>query len=292
MRTPGYDVQLCTNCGGMQGPGLVSKSLMPPPLREDQLAAGMRGPGGKIDFGVTASDFLIRAYNGTLDYKNEGPYKNLRLIAKIEDVFYVAVAVKKETGITDLAQIREKRLPVRIVCMESPITEVILDYYGIRRGDLESWGGSMGNVMAERDNAIFDVIISDLASPANNPESDYWTYFTYHYDLDFIDLSEDLLDRIVNEVPGTEKVTAKWGLLRGIKAPLLTVARSGESVFGRDDMPEQAAYDMAKAIDMNREDLKWYIRPYSIDPRTVWKNGNVPLHPGAERYYREMGYIN
>jgi TRAP-type uncharacterized transport system substrate-binding protein len=146
--------------------------------------------------------------------------------------------------------------------------------------------------MAEKDNAIFDVIISDLATPASNPESDYWTYFTYHYSLDFIDLPEDLLDSIVKTVPGTEKVTARWGLLRGVVAPFLTIGRSGESVFGRDDMPEQAAYDMARAIDMNRQNLKWYIRPYSYDTRTVWKNGEVPLHPGAARYYTEMGYIS
>jgi len=25
------------------------------------------------------------------------------------------------------------------------------------------------------------------------------------------------------------------------------------------------------------------------DPKTVWYNFGVPLHPGAERYYREVG---
>jgi TRAP-type uncharacterized transport system substrate-binding protein len=292
MKLAGYDVQLCRNCGQMLGPGLVSRSLMPPSLREEHLAAGMVSPGGRIDFGVTASDFLIRAYHGIFEYRSEGPYKNLRLIAKIEDPFYVAIAAREETGITDLSQIREKRLAVRVACMDSPITQVILAYYGITQKDLESWGGSMGNIMEEKDDALFDVIISDLATPANNPESDYWTYFTYNYKLVFISLPEDLINEVVRQIPGTEKVIARWGLLRGIKAPFLTIGRSGESVFARDDMPVQAAYDMARAIDMNRQNLKWFIRPYSYDPRTVWENGDVPLHPGAERYYRDMGYIN
>jgi uncharacterized protein len=287
-----YEVQLCLNCGGMLGPGLVSKSLMPPLLNEKNLAMGMTSPGGKIDFGVTASDFLIRAYQGEFEYKSEGPYKNLRLIAKIEDPLYVVVAAKAETGITDLRQIRDNHLSVRIVCMNSPITQIILEYYGIQREELESWGGTMGDVMKEKDTAVFDVIISDLATPANNPESDYWTYYTYHYNLNFIELPEDLLNKIVSKVKGSEKVIVKWGFLRGITKPFNSVGRSGESVFAREDTPEQAAYDLAKAIDLNRGKLKWYIRPYSYDPRTVWKNGDVPLHPGAERYYREMGYIN
>jgi hypothetical protein len=87
------------------------------------------------------------------------------------------------------------------------------------------------------------------------------------------------------------RVTAKWGLLRGVDRAIPTVARSGEAVFGRDDMPEQAAYDVAKAIDQHRDALKWYIRPYSYDSRTVWANFDVPIHPGAARYYREMGYM-
>jgi hypothetical protein len=90
---------------------------------------------------------------------------------------------------------------------------------------------------------------------------------------------------------GVDRVVAKWGLLRGVDRPISTVVRSGHVVFARSDMPEQVAYDAAKAIDDHRDALKWYIRPYSYDPRTVWADLDVPLHPGAERFYREAGYL-
>jgi hypothetical protein len=90
---------------------------------------------------------------------------------------------------------------------------------------------------------------------------------------------------------GVTQVTVRWGLLRGVDRPITTVARSGHGVFVRADAPEQAAYDIAKAIDQHREALKWYIRPYSYDSRTVAQNGSVPLHPGAQRYYQEVGYL-
>lgn len=32
------------------------------------------------------------------------------------------------------------------------------------------------------------------------------------------------------------------------------------------------------------------MRTKLVDPKSVWKNFDVPLHPGAERYYRERGY--
>jgi TRAP-type uncharacterized transport system substrate-binding protein len=30
---------------------------------------------------------------------------------------------------------------------------------------------------------------------------------------------------------------------------------------------------------------------YPVDPYAMWKGLGAPLHPGAERYYREHGYM-
>jgi hypothetical protein len=88
-----------------------------------------------------------------------------------------------------------------------------------------------------------------------------------------------------------QRVTAPWGLLPGVDRPIATVGRSGEAIFGRADMPDQAAYDIARAVDRNHGWLKWLVRPYSYDTATVFQDLGVPLHPGAERYYRERGYL-
>ena len=76
-------------------------------------------------------------------------------------------------------------------------------------------------------------------------------------------------------------MSTKWGLLKGMDRSIRTVARSGEVIFARADTPDQAAYDVAKAVDQARGDLIYLIRRYSIDPRTVAENQGVPLHPGA-----------
>jgi len=57
-------------------------------------------------------------------------------------------------------------------------------------------------------------------------------------------------------------------------------------------MPDDFAYVTAKALDENRWKLKFLNRPYFYDSSTVWKGiGGVPLHPGAERFYRERAYV-
>lgn len=291
MAPDGYTILLCRNCNRDRSPRLVAKASLPPPLEPGDLSHGpiarYKAP---IDFGFTEASMLKWAYEGKFLYAKDGPYRNLRLIARIEDPFYLLVAVKHQLGIKSLAEIRARKLPLRIMTDNLPSTAPVLDYYGLDKKSVESWGGSIVSSWDAKKDTAFDVIVSSLATPANNPESKFWTQYAATYDLDFLDLPEDLLDGMVKNADMV-RATAHWGLIRGIERPIATVARSGEVLFARDDMPDDIAYAVAKAVDRARGELKWYIRPYSIDPRTVGDGKGVPLHPGAARYYREMGYL-
>jgi TRAP-type uncharacterized transport system substrate-binding protein len=55
-------------------------------------------------------------------------------------------------------------------------------------------------------------------------------------------------------------------------------------------MPDEFAYLFARALDEGRALLRQTHIPFSYDERTVGMDVAVPLHPGAEQYYREMGY--
>lgn len=58
------------------------------------------------------------------------------------------------------------------------------------------------------------------------------------------------------------------------------------------DVPDEVVYTILKIFDENIEQV------YQIDrtnryfiPEDGWKNVAVPLHPGAEKYYKEAGYM-
>jgi TRAP-type uncharacterized transport system substrate-binding protein len=84
---------------------------------------------------------------------------------------------------------------------------------------------------------------------------------------------------------------APVGLLRGLTRRIPTVARDGIVIYGRDDMPDRFAYDVAKALDEQKAALQWSDMPISYNEKIVWKNVDVPLHAGAAKYYRERGYM-
>lgn len=289
MKRYGYSVILCRNCNRTYGARLVSTHDYPPPLDEVNLEDGVNmRVNAQVDFGVTSSAMLSSAYKSGL--AGGGPYKNLRLIAKIEDPFYYLIAVKKESGIKDFARIKQQHMAVRIMGVDANMT-AILKYYGITADSIKAWGGKTGVTNEEAKKGEFDIIAGFLASPALNPESSIWTTLSQKYDLYFLELPEQLLKQLAEQNVDAELVTAHQNLLKGVNRRIKTLGRSGEAIFARDDTPAQAAYDLAKAIDENHGALKWFIRIYTYDPKTVWQNFGVPLHPGAEKYYREAGYL-
>jgi uncharacterized protein len=288
MKPFGYSVIICRNCNRWYGPRLVSEHDYPPPLDEINIKDGVTVRiNARVDFGVTSSAMLSSAYKGSAGKES---YRNLRLIAKLEDPFYFLVAVRKESGMKDFAQIKEHQQPVRIMGADGNMM-IILKYYGISPDDVKSWGGKMGVTLDDVLKGDFDIVAGFLASPALNPESSWWTTVSQKFELYFLELPEDLLKLIAQQNVDAEFVEVHHGLLRGVDRRIKTLGRSGETVFARDDTPEQAAYDLAKAIDENHGALKWFIRVYTYDQRTVWQNFGVPLHPGAEKYYREVGYL-
>jgi len=290
----GYDVQICYNCNAADAPRIVSEARTPPPYKPDpavpEILAPRNPPGlGAVDFGATAIHFLRNAYRGTGIYAKEKPKTNLRLIANIQDPSYVLVAAKAETGITDLAQIRQKRWPVRILLAGlGSDSWRILAHYGLSKEVIEAGGGHVGNTPEDREN--FDVAIGGGGVMTTAPEWRVWTEISQKFDLNFIQLPDDLLDELARE-GDAERGTIPVGLYRGVMQPVPTVVRSGTVIYGRADMPDDFAYLVAKAMDEQQQLLQWRHLNFSYNVHTVWKGFEVPLHPGAARYYKEMGYM-
>jgi uncharacterized protein len=289
----GYDVQICHNCNAAAAPVIVSEAELPPPYRKDPAVsvamAPPNAPGlGPVDFGATALQFLCSAYNGTGIYAKQKPMKNLRLIANIQSPWYLVVAAKAGTGITDLSKIRQQHWPVRILASPNDLmVKEILAYYGLSAESITAAGGYVGASAADLSN--FDVIIHG-GFMTTAPEFRILNQVSQKYDLNYLELPSPLLAKLAQE-PQIHRGTIPVGMLRGIERPIPTVVRDGTVVYTRADAPGYFAYDVARAMDEHQDLLQWTNQDFSYNVHNVWKACNVPLHPGAARYYRKVGYI-
>ena len=293
MQFSGYDVKICHNCNAAAAPVIVSEARVPPPYKVDPgVSVAMAPPNepglGPVDFGATAIQFLCSAYDGTGPYENHKPMTNLRLIANIDSRWYLIVAARADTGITDLSQVRQKHWPIRIFAPPNDrIVKAILAYYGLSVESIIAAGGYVGQAAADRSN--FDIVIhgGDLSTA---PEWNVWYEVSQKFDLNYIELADPLLATLAKE-PQIDRGTIPVGLLRGVERTIPTVVRNGTVIYSRADVPDSFAYDVAKAMDEHQDLLQWTNQNFFYDIHHVWKACDVPLHPGAASYYKSMGYF-
>ncbi len=292
MKPYGWDIQICYYCaGGPREARLVSKAAMATPRRNPS-PDDLPTPKGPLDFGVTGAEFLQWAYMGTNDFAEDPgtPQRQLRAIANIQEPTYYIVAVRADSGISNLSEIVEKKLPVRMVArtgIGGHITPTVMEYYGITKEKIESFGGSFATGFQRDEDQ--NVLIG-FGSMVNAPEYSGWHQASVKYDIKYLELAPDLREKLKRQFD-VKDGRIPLGLFRGVEKPIPTVVRNGTVVYGRTDTPDDFAYTLAKALDEHQELLNWTHMNWSYNWRTVWKTLDVPLHPGAEKYYREVGYM-
>jgi uncharacterized protein len=291
-----YDVQICYNCAVADAPRIVAGAKIPGPIEDVYKNFPMiprnqspPPPNAPVDFGVTNAQSVWYAYHGTHAYAGEGPRSNLRLLANIQSPSYLIVAVKSDLGITDLSQVKSKHWPVRILGGAGGEGGAVLAYYGLTKDTIESGGGHLGSGMVPDERKNFDIIVAG-GTLGNAPEYNVWYEISQKYDLTYLQLPDDLLDKLAKDYD-MQRGMIPDGLLRGIDHPIPTVVRTGTAIYGRSDMQDNFAYIVAKAMDEHQDLLQWSHLNFSYNQRTVWKDYDVPLHSGAARYYRERGYM-
>ena len=289
----GYDVQICYHCFMADAPRIVGDAKTPPPWNP-HMGNGVipdsfipEPPNGRVEFGAVADQFLIAAYDGTGAYARDGPRKQLRLLANIASPVYLIVAARRGSGITDLAQLKDHK-GLKIVA-DADMAAVIFPYYGVSMDSLKAAGDSFAPSLVPAQRADADVIIH-YGNLANSPEFNIWYDASQREDLVYLQLPDDLVAKLSHDL-ALERRDIPVGLLHGQDGPIHTVARTGTAVYGRADMPASFAYLVAKALDEQQDLFQWTVGNYSYNRTRVARVGDVPLHPGAAKYYRQRGYL-
>jgi uncharacterized protein len=283
--------------------GAIVKAALEPEgyrIRIEPEASRGRCPGlvsaGTVHFGATQSLLTRWAYAGIHEFAEAGPLPRVRVIATIMMPAWLGIAVRAESGITDLSDIAARRMPVRVLGARGVLFGSILAHYGLSRGGIEGWGGRFlampyapgAALPAWLRDGTLDAIMESIYA-AYTPEACCWYEAAAHMNLRFLPLPETLIQAIVTRYGGAPG-HIPFRLFRGVDAPVPSVSRPYQLIFGRDDMPEDFAYLLARTLDNKRELFRSTHIPFSYDSRVVAHDHGIPLHPGALRYYHERGY--
>lgn len=104
-----------------------------------------------------------------------------------------------------------------------------------------------------------------------------------------LSVPDDFFAALQKDYPPYFRLSIPGGTYAGVPEDTPTFGLSNGLVVSAD-VPEQLVYAMTKAVFENLETLRRVHAGFnSLSPETVLDGFSSPLHPGALRYYREIG---
>ena len=266
--------------------------------------------------GGMGAPYIFKANNVDLSFANAAPAKwameegtlgnpptdgYAAVIGGLTQVCYVNCISNKfleKYGVSSLEEIFEQKLPLRIGCsakgsMDAEGAYRILEYFGVTEEDLESWGGSITNQGGDQNaDALADGQI-DFYIDHTSSASSTMAQIASTVDVTFLQWSDEMCQWFQDTL-GFDLITIPANSFSG-QTEELHLPGSPDCLFANTELDEDTVYMVTKILNENRDYLVEQFASLSgWDPETCWepeKIAGLELHPGAERYYKEAGYI-
>jgi TRAP-type uncharacterized transport system substrate-binding protein len=237
--------------------------------------------------------------------KGAGPYKQpvpVRAITVFPQFDQMGLAVTKASGIRSLAEIRDRRYPLKVSLRGQRdhsvhlVADQILRVMGFSLADIENWGGQiryddgmptepsrLGAIERGEIDAIFDEALP------------VWAARALELEMRFLPIEEQYLVQL--EAMGLPRNTITREEYPGLPEDIAAIDFSGWPVFTLDSTPDAAVRAFCAALEARKEHVPWFggEGPMPLD-RMVQNTREapltIPLHGAAERFWREQGYIS
>jgi hypothetical protein len=244
---------------------------------------------GELDMGVVQSDVQYNSLNGEGDeFKDQGAFDGLRAVFSVHAEPFTVVA-RADSGIETFDDLKGKRVNVGNPGSGQRSTmEVLMDAKGWTMDDfaLASELKSAEQAQALCDNKI-DAMVFTVGHPSGSIQE-----ATTTCDTKLIPVSGAEVDQLVEQNPYYAKAVIPGGMYQGTDEDVETFGVKATFVTSAD-VPEEVVYAVTKAVFENFEDFKKLHPAFATLQKEdmVTQALSAPLHPGAEKYYKEAGLI-
>lgn len=242
---------------------------------------------GGMTMGVAQSDWQHHAYNGSSDYEGDA-FEDLRAVFAVHPEPFTVVA-RADSGIETFEDLTGKRVNVGNPGSGSRGTfEVVLDAMGMSMSDFAL---SSELRPAEQSAALGDNQVDAISYTVGHPNGSIQEA-TSTVASRLVSVSGEAIDTLVAENPFYAKAIIPGGMYPGNDQDTETFGVKATFVTSAS-VPDETVYQVVKAVFDNFDRFKGLHPAFeTLEPEDMVSEGNsAPLHPGAERYYREQGWI-
>lgn len=241
---------------------------------------------GEFDFGVSQSDWQHHSVNGSSEKVTSFP--GLRAVFSVHPEPYQLV-VAADSGIESWADLKGKRFN-----MSNPgsgqraTTELLMERYGTG----EDFFAQLTDMTStEHSQALCDGKIDAYGYVVGVPNSGVGVA-TEGCGAKMASLATEVEAKLIETYPFYGPVTIPAGTYSSLDKDVQTFGGFA-TIVTRESVPEDVVYEVVRAVFENFDEFKALHPAFAnLTPEGMIKNGlSAPLHSGAEKYYREQGWL-
>ncbi len=240
---------------------------------------------GIVDMAIVQNDVMDYAYNGTSLFADVGAIKSFSTLgAAYAEV--CQIVAKADSGIKTVADLKGKKVSVGDSGSGVEFNaQQILGAYDITFEDIDkqnlSFQASADALKDGKIDAFFctagapTVAITDLSTTTG---------------IVLVEIDEEHLAKLQSEYGFYAAYNVPAGTYNGIDADVTTVAVKATFIVS-NELDEETVYQLTKAIYENKDEYS-HEKASEMSLEYAVSSISVPFHPGAERYYKEVGAIS
>lgn len=236
---------------------------------------------GDAQLGLLTMGSGLQAWNGTGAWTGGHRYRKIRALFPMYDNVFSFVTLRR-SGITTVAEFNN-----RSVCTgpragaQGAYVPAILKALGVSAKILNgAWDSVAADLLKGRCDAL--VVLAGTPSPLLKQ-------LETKEPLTFVGLTPEQIGIIRKAMPELSVSKVGSGIYTSLDQTYTSVGLFAFAI-GREDLPNDLVYQLVKAAFANQSSLvKATSAAIDTVPQNALKDGFLPFHPGAARYYREVG---
>ncbi|MCQ4310577.1 TAXI family TRAP transporter solute-binding subunit [Stutzerimonas sp. VN223-3] len=243
---------------------------------------------GEFEFGFIQSDHQHKALNGLPPFDKDGPIEELRAVFSLQTEILTVVA-RSDSGIKTFDDLKGKRVNIGVPGSGSRDTfDEVMKAKGWTNADF-SLAGELKP--AEMASALGDNNLDAITYVVGHPSGAIQEALT-NVEAELIPVSGTEIDKFLQGADYYTAAEIPAGLYPGVDAAVPSIG--GKAVLATMEKTDpDVVYQLVKSVFDNLERFKRLHPAFAgLEAKDMIRVGlTAPLHEGAERFYKEKGWL-
>ena len=240
---------------------------------------------GEVQMAIVQNDVMAYAYNGTDLFTGEGTKDFLSMAGLYTEV--CQIIANPASGITSIEDLRGKRVSVGDAGSGVEFNAAqILSSYGITFDDIKKQNLSFAASADAIKNNQIDAFFCTAGAPTTAI-----TELATTNSITVLEVDEAHAAQLQSDYPFYVRFPIPANTYGGVTEEKWTVAVLATLIVS-DKLSEDTVYKLTKALFENQPELLVaHAKAAELNPESAVQSITVPFHPGAEKYYNEIGVL-